>query len=112
MQGEGAAAARGRRNDDLDAVAGQQPDRRRVYLRRQRLLNAALQQGDAHPPRAVGRVGAGQVLHGRQGVRRQIDQGAQAARQQPPDRPGAPGQPDGVGETRWVGDCPRDQPTQ
>ena len=47
MQGEGAAAARGRGHDDLEAVPGQQPDRRGVDRRRQRLLDAALEQRNA-----------------------------------------------------------------
>ena len=112
MQGEGAAAAGFGRDNDLDAVAGQQPERRRVDLRRERLLDAALEQGDAHPPCPLGRVDAGEASPRRQGGGRQVGQGAQAAGQQGPERPGQPRQTGHAGKARRVGDGPGDQPAQ
>ena len=51
--GQRAAAADALGDDDLDAEAREQPDRGGVYVRCQRLLRAAGEQGDARAPRPL-----------------------------------------------------------
>ena len=55
---------------------------------------------------------AGEIPPRRQGGGRQIDQGAQPARQQGPERPGEAGEPDRAGESQGIGDRAGDQPAQ
>ena len=112
MEGQRAAATRPRRHRNLEAVAGKQPDRRGVDLRRQDLLDAALQQGNARPPRAFGGMDAGQVGGRWEEGRRQVDQVAQSPRQQRPDGPGEARQTGHAGKTGGFRYRPRDQPTQ
>ena len=78
-----AAAAGTGGHRDLDAEPRQQPDRRRVYLRCQRLLRAAGKQRHPCPPLALRRMHAGPQQRGRLGVGRRQ---RQHRPQPPPER--------------------------
>ena len=96
VMGQRPAAARTRRDHDLDAVTGEQPDRRLVDSRTKHGLHAAAEQRHALQPRAFGLENL-RPVDGRslgQFRRREPGHGAEPPRQEPgrrdaPDRPGA-----------------------
>ncbi len=91
VMGERAAAAGAAGDHDLDAVPGEQADRRLVDLRRQDLLGAAGEQCDALPARALGREDLRPIDRRGRGkrARRQAEHRPQPPRQHGAQRPAA-----------------------
>ncbi len=87
VQVKRAAAALLARDHHLDSVAREHPERRRVDLRREHLLGATRQQGDARAPLAVGGLELWQRPGAWQRFGQQVEHRTGAPGCEPPQRP-------------------------
>ena len=109
MMDDGAAATGRLGHDDLNPVAGQQPDGGGVDRRGDHALGAAGQQRDAGATRADGRIDAPVGLATWQTRRRQRQHCPKPPRQEPAQRTGETRRPHGRTEARRIGQQLRQQ---
>ena len=108
---EGAAAALGFGDDDLDSGASEDGDGGGVDFRGEDLLGAACEEGDAAAARRLGVVEGGEGLSWREGGWEELEHGAERLWHEPVERFGGDAETGGEPESVREGECGEESET-